>query len=153
MKPIILIAVLSFYSGHTLQWSDFKGKAPANRGNEVAAVSWQWQFEIDERDDSTYTFYCTCEMSEEDSWTTTTDNYILNHERGHFALARYQCQQFSIALKKMDHCKDCVVQAQRLYSIWWNENDRIEKQYDNETSHSENRVEQARWNEKINKLK
>ncbi|WP_407426797.1 hypothetical protein [Arcticibacter sp.] len=89
------------------------------------------------------------------AWSRTTgrDAYTLNHEQRHFDIVKIISEQFKEKVKNADlqpDTYDAFLNMQYLDSF--RDMHAMQKAYDKETSHGLNRIAQASWDEKIDKL-
>jgi len=89
------------------------------------------------------------------AWSRTTgrDAYTLNHEQRHFDIVKIISEQFKEKVKNADllpDTYDAFLNMQYLDSF--RDMHTMQKAYDKETSHGLNRIAQASWDEKIDKL-
>lgn len=132
MKLLLLIFLLPFTSTpigyRQLQWSDFKGKPPAN--TEASACTCT---NIAIGYDTAYAIFIP-----ERSWTKTNDVGLLRHEQGHFAITKWWANEVSWRIK---FCQSVDV----MLNTWRKEQAR----YDLETNHGQDTAAQRRWEEQI----
>ncbi|WP_106293254.1 DUF922 domain-containing protein [Arcticibacter pallidicorallinus] len=89
------------------------------------------------------------------AWSRSTgrDAYTLNHEQRHFDIVKIIAEQFKEKVKNADlqpDTYDAFLNMQYLDTM--RDAHAMQKAYDKETSHGLNRVAQASWDEKIDKL-
>jgi len=132
-----------------LSWSDFKGRP--RMGNFAASIFASIAYEGDTKlvdgevqIDLMFKTY----MLKNSSWVRPGNNdYGLNHEQRHFDIAQIITERLKRRLGTMDllpHNFDRVVSFEFLES--YREMNRLQEQYDRETSHGMNRAAQERWN-------
>ncbi|WP_181305772.1 hypothetical protein [Rufibacter sp. XAAS-G3-1] len=76
--------------------------------------------------------------------------YTLNHEQRHFDILKLVSEHYKQRLRPEKltlEDYESIIRYQYLEALW--EMDKLQKQYDGETSHGLNRVAQERWNQKI----
>lgn len=94
-------------------------------------------------------------LAKNDCWLGVPykDNYILNHEQRHFDVAKIVTEQFK---KQIDQARlnpdnyEAVINMQYLDS--YRDMNKLQKDYDAETSHGLNRTAQHHWNKRIDNL-
>ncbi|MCC5936088.1 MAG: hypothetical protein JJU34_02290 [Lunatimonas sp.] len=132
-----------------LSWSDFKGRP--RMGNFAASIFASIAYEGDTKlvdgevqIDLMFKTY----MLKNSSWVRPGNNdYGLNHEQRHFDIAQIITERLKRRLGTMDllpHNFDRVVSFEFLES--YREMNRLQEQYDRETSHGMDRAAQERWN-------
>lgn len=94
------------------------------------------------------------DVAKSDCWVKGggKDDYILNHEQRHFDIEKIVGEHFKQKISAMDLPVDNYngpINEEYLETL--REATRMQKQYDAETHHGENRQAQAEWNEKIDK--
>ncbi|RNI31147.1 hypothetical protein [Rufibacter latericius] len=78
------------------------------------------------------------------------NEYALNHEQRHFDILKLVSEHYKQRLRpeKLNlEDYESIIRYQYLEALW--ELDRLQKQYDGETSHGLNRMAQEKWNQKI----
>ncbi|HTK18063.1 MAG TPA: hypothetical protein VL442_01050 [Mucilaginibacter sp.] len=92
-------------------------------------------------------------VAKSDCWVKgLKDDYILNHEQRHFDIEKIVSERYKKKLLAMTLPTDNFygpINMEYLEAL--REANRMQKQYDAETRHGQDRVEQARWNEQIDK--
>lgn len=135
-----------------LAWEDFKGRP--RTGNFAASIFASIAYEGDSKlvdgeiqIDLVFKTY----MLKSSSWVRQGNNeYGLNHEQRHFDIAQIITERLKQRLSGMDlqpHNFDRTVSFEFLES--YREMNRLQEQYDKETSHGTNKAAQERWNHKI----
>jgi hypothetical protein len=152
MKPIVLIAVLSFYSGHTLQWEDFKGSVPTG-ATYAAMTAYEWVMDISTESDGSVSATVKWNFLPNRSWVRVKDSSVLVHENYHLRIAEVYCNQLSKAFKSISGCKNCEEIVNSMYKKSWDAMEAEQNLYDEQTNHSTNKPAQLAWEDKINKLK
>ncbi|MFY0253063.1 hypothetical protein ACDQ55_03830 [Chitinophaga sp. 30R24] len=145
---------LFYLSNHQLQWNDFKAKpSPAGFSAAVSYTSFAYDGNSDLIND---TLHITLQLQvffiKSASWVRpdARDNYTLAHEQLHFDITRLVVERFKqklrqTALNRDDY--DSVIQYQYLKSF--QEMNRLQYRFDQETNHGLNDAEQIRWRDKI----
>ena len=139
-----------------LTWADFKGVPEINHpGGAVTASGFAFDAKMNMTGNNVYldikvfTFF-----SKHSSWKKPNINsaYHLLHEQHHFDITRIYAQKFYDELLKANFT---VNNYNKLLSSIFNkifeENNTLQKKYDDETQHSINTKEQLRWNDEIEK--
>jgi len=92
-------------------------------------------------------------VAKSDCWVKgVKDNYILNHEQRHFDIEKIASERYKKKLLTMKLPTDNFygpINVEYLEAL--RDANRMQKQYDAETKHGQDRVAQAQWNEEIDK--
>ncbi|WP_143708918.1 hypothetical protein [[Flexibacter] sp. ATCC 35208] len=145
---------LFYQSDRKLQWSDFQATPPAHpRSGAVSYSSFAYEGGSIRKKDTLYinltlqTFHI-----KSASWVTPAvrDDYSLAHEQLHFDITWLVAMRFR---KKVTHmaltAEDYDSMIQYEYIEFFREMNRLQKAYDNETSHGQNYIAQYRWRQAI----
>jgi hypothetical protein len=94
------------------------------------------------------------DMAKSDCWVKagSRDDYTLNHEQRHFDIEKLVSEHFKKKILAMDLPVDNFdgpINVEYLETL--REATAMQKQYDAETRHGQDRQAQERWNEKIDK--
>jgi hypothetical protein len=140
-----------------LTWLDFKSKI--RRSNKYAAmvmpnIGYEQQEEIQEGVINV-TITLKTFLAKNDCWLGVSykDDYMLNHEQRHFDVAKIVTEQFKKKIQQASLNPDtyeAVINMQYLDS--YRDMNKLQKDYDNETSHGLNRTAQQKWNQRIDDL-
>jgi len=116
-----------------LSWSDFRGTPPI--AIEASACTCT---NIVIGMDTAYAIFDPTR-----SWTKTTDADVLRHEQFHFNITYYWANFIAREMKlKPPYSAHSIDQVLRLWR-------KMQRQYDRETDHGRNEVEQKRWEQLI----
>lgn len=127
-----------------LNWGMFKGTPnPHHTAMSALSIGWYqstWEDGVHVRFDS-----AVVEFNEYGSYTNTSDLYILAHEQGHYITAYLECLYINkwIHIHHIKYTQDQFDAMQLELTRRWHKQDDL---YDEQTSHSENKEMQARWN-------
>ena len=143
-----------YNSSRQLTWNDFQG-VPDEHHFGGAITSSGYAFDADIKIEGkviylnigVYTFF-----SKHNSWKKPgiISDYHLLHEQHHFDITRISAENFINAVAKARFTKDNYNKLMGdLFDKSYNECNRFQQQYDNETQHSINRDEQFKWNDRI----
>lgn len=134
-----------------LNWSDFEGQV--NHDSEAAALTSTYlgfQYRVK---NNVFTYNIACRFAKKRSWGLIKNDWILNHEQGHFDIselyARYLHQaiaEYPLDLKNLKADLDQIYQEHMEYK------EEFQNQYDTETNYSRNKEKQIEWSKKINEL-
>ena len=135
-----------------LAWTDFKGRP--RMGNFAASIFASIAYEGNSRlvDGAVeIDLFFKTYMLKSSSWVRGTNNaYGLNHEQRHFDIAQLITERLKIKLSKMTllpHNFDREVSFEFLEA--YREMNRLQEDYDRETSHGMNNAAQLRWDVRI----
>lgn len=147
---IALFTVLfMFVSWKRLQWSDFQG---CPKTDHTAMISLSIGFEYTDLQDGHYIFEdAAVVLHPEESYTHTSDLYILNHEQGHYNIAQIQCNYIN-NLSHIHHIHYTKAQFDAMKNEIIRRWDRMDSCYDAQTQNSINKEMQAKWDAKIAKM-
>lgn len=141
MKLLLLFLILPY---HQLTWSDFKGKQTDI--TVVAQVDCGTML-ITDYLGGRYFFKVETIFNPDQSFTTSHEDYILEHEQGHLSIAEYFTRLTRKAIEPyqgrggdVTHIVDSIFAS---YAVM---RDNTQEAYDCETGHSVNKENQERWN-------
>ena len=142
---------IDWQQGRPLNWADFE--APVNRESDAAALTSTFlgfQYRVK---DNVFTYNIACRFAKKRSWGLIKNEWILNHEQGHFDIselfARYLHQaiiEYPLNLKYLKRDLDNIYQEHMQLK------EEFQNLYDTETDFSRNRDKQREWTQKINDL-
>jgi len=133
---------------HKLTWADYQGK-PDEQADAAASTATYLGVEYNFRDGK-LGYIITCSFSKSKSWGLHKNDYILQHEQGHFDIAEICARLLHKRLKtyvldKRDYQSD----LRKIYEDITATKESMQNKYDQETNHSINKDKQAEWLEKI----
>jgi hypothetical protein len=138
MKLFLLIFLLPFTSTpigyRQLQWSDFKGKPYGGRAAVTYYVMWTSTKEVD---GVLVEQHAEVRFDPYKSFTRTHKPEVLKHEQGHLDIAYWYAAQLKLGMNPDSLWKVC---------------DNEQVMYDEMTNHSQDTLQQRRWNERIAEL-
>ncbi len=147
-----------YHPNKPLQWADFKGSPQSRLSSKyAAAVFSSFSYEgksYPEGDSLVVEIILKAFMVKNNSWVRleAMDHGSLKHEQAHFDLTRIAAENFKKRVLKADlTVEDHDSEIQYQYIEAFREMNKLQKQYDWETKHGINKVEQASWENKINK--
>jgi hypothetical protein len=143
--------LLFWTTGHRLTWTDYKGKADPSTG---AAASTATFLGIDYTfSPKGLTYTITCSFSKTRSWGLHKNEYILQHEQGHFDIAEIFARKLNMKMATYKFNKATYkTDLQKIYDDVVNEKEETQNAYDKETDHSIKKDKQAEWLKKIEKM-
>jgi len=143
--------LLKWKADRKLTWADYQA-APDPESD--AAASTTTYLVIDYNISNTrFSYKIKSMFSKTRSWGVHKTAYILSHEQGHFDLAEVFARKLN---KKMSEYKfnrkTYQKDLDRIYNSVTKEKSETQNLYDSETRHSINKVKQAEWLEKIDRM-
>jgi len=132
-----------------LTWDDFKGKPDASSPYKALTES---VINIEIKTKGMEAFLTIHNYFDKNqSWTKTkTDANLLNHEQMHFNIAEIWTRKLREKLKgKTFEIKTFQTELNSMHSEIHRESKAMQAEYDKETEHSVNTVNQQKWNKKI----
>ena len=138
-----------------LSWSDFKGK-PIKTSSYHAQTQGSLNYTFDNDGPGAYIFNLNVKFDKKKSWVKSeeaTDN-LLNHERGHFDI--YEIYGRTI-IKRIKETKALTglkfsENIEKIFRKSFDELQKFQQEYDDETNHSKILEKQEEWNEKLQDL-
>ena len=138
-----------------LTWDDFKDR-PRENGFEAEVFTSIGYIEQNEviKGMINVNMAIKVDVAKSDCWVRGggRDDYILNHEQRHFDIEKLVSEHFKQKILAMTLPVDNFygpINVEYLETL--REATRMQKQYDTETRHGQDRLAQERWNEKIDK--
>lgn len=155
-EPIINDEDTVYYNSRKISWQDFKGKKQASSSfgaaiftNFAYSTNFKIVNKIIEADVQTKTY-----MVKGMSWVSPNSytNYALAHEQLHFDITKLVVARFKEKISKLqaDNIADLSSILQYEYLESYREMNKLQKEYDEETTHSQNQVKQIAWQNKVN---
>ncbi|MGZ3766310.1 MAG: hypothetical protein ACXVA2_16690 [Mucilaginibacter sp.] len=143
-----------YYSANRpLTWDDFKDKPRDSRfeAEVFASIGYVEQNEV-VNGVIIVNIEMKVDVAKSDCWVKdrSRDDYILNHEQRHFDIEKIVCEHFKRKILEMYLPVDNFygpINVEYLETL--REATRMQKQYDAETRHGQDKQAQERWNEKI----
>lgn len=131
-----------------LAWSDFKGTPdPASPNAALTNSTINLEFGYNE---SKLTYSIKCRFNKSLSWVRIKNDYILNHEQGHFNIAEIHARRLYKALKEYKfNARTVGKDVNGIYSNVMALHVEMQKAYDLETAHSLDSAQQKIWDDKI----
>lgn len=141
-----------YWTGKSLVWENFKGKAPS-KTKYAALTSSAIDLHI-EGQGSQIHFTIRTAFSPIESWKKKQSAELLKHEQLHFDITEYHSRLLRKKLQEI-HFKSVKTinkQIQKEFNKISNLAEKMQDRYDKETNHSINITEQEKWNKKVAKL-
>ena len=94
-----------------------------------------------------------CRFNKSLSWGRIKNDYILNHEQGHFDIAEIHARILHKALVEYSfNSKTVQNDVTKIYNDVMQEHTRLQQSYDQQTNHSLDTARQAVWDRRIDSL-
>jgi hypothetical protein len=149
-------STLIWDSSRKLQWTDFKGHVDPNKFGS-AMTSHKIEIKptnvmVDENDNIQGYQKMTVEAQffMNKSWTATSSQHILSHEQLHFDIAELYARKIR---QRFEEFKTNGIASfskyQECYNLFWKESRNVQKRYDEETKHGQNKLKNKNWAIKI----
>lgn len=140
--------LLNWDPSRKLSWADYKG-TPDRSSDAAASTTTYLGIEYNISSNSVrYTIQSLFSLTR--SWGLHKTDYILSHEQGHFDIAEIFARKLN---KEMSEYKfnraTCQQDLDKIYKKILQEKERMQNDYDDETSHSIKTDKQAEWLKKI----
>lgn len=134
-----------------LSWSDFQGAPDPSSSNAALTHSGiNVEFGYNR---STLTHAIKCRFNKSLSWGRIKNDYILNHEQGHFDISEGYARMLHKSLKEyVFNSKTVSSDLNKIHSNVMQQHVKMQQQYDLQTNHSLNAEKQKEWNIKIDSL-
>jgi hypothetical protein len=134
-----------------LSWADFKSKPDAG-SSDAALTSSTINVEFG-YDKNGLKHSITCRFNKLKSWARVKNNYILNHEQGHFDLAEGYARELHKELQEYTFNKQTVNDdLNKIYNRVMQKHLEEQNLYDRQTDHSLDTARQSVWNGKIKSM-
>ncbi len=133
-------------------WNDFLGQIPWD--NKHKAATYYYYSSKDSLSGDSLQLEVLNYFWKDSSWVATyyESDYLLNHELRHFDLAEINIRRFREYLQDWKDTNSASFDIYFSYARSFFTYDSSQKQYDTETDHSRNKIEQEKWNKKIDSL-
>lgn len=146
-----------YYAQRPVVWSDFIGPVRRNNTSYGAAIFSSFGYDAHataQNGEIVLEVFTKVFMLKNSSWKTpeATTPYALAHEQLHFDITQLIALRFGQRLQQEQHSViDYDSRMQYLFVEAFQELNKLQNQYDDETRHSLDTVAQARWADKIRK--
>ena len=161
LLPILLPVVLSAQSkseeliewsaNRRLTWNDYKAKPEPGSGAAASTTTYlgiEYDFS-----GGGFSFKISSSFSRDRSWGQNKSEYILGHEQGHFDIAEIFARRLNKEMSEYEYNQTSYPQdLKKIYEEVMKDKEDMQNEYDDETDHSINRVKQAEWLKKIEKM-
>lgn len=143
--------IIEWSASRKLTWADFKGAPDPSSTN--AALTNSSITLGSEYSNKGLKFSIKCKFNKLLSWGRIRNEYILNHEQGHFDIAEAHARLLNKNLNGyVFNSKTAGDDIQNIYNETMKEHVSMQKQYDLITNHSLDSAEQNKWDNKIKAL-
>lgn len=129
-----------------ISWKDFKGHVPSN--NKFNAGTYAGISFAKEKNGKMKAFAF---FSKHDSWQNYTSDYGLVHEKYHFTIVEIFARKIRKDLKEQVISFDSTNKFNQYVAKVWTEVEKMQSEYDGETTHSGNQKSQNDWQVKIDR--
>jgi predicted secreted Zn-dependent protease len=143
--------IIEWSASRKLTWADFKGSPdPSSTNAALTNSSITVGFEYTNKG---LTHSIKCKFNKLLSWGRIRNEYILNHEQGHFDIAEAHARLLHKNLNEyVFNSKTVSDDINRIYAETMKEHVSMQKQYDLLSNHSLDTVQQILWDKKIDSM-
>lgn len=143
--------LIDWSSSRKLTWDDFKGEPdPYSSNAALTNSSITVEFGYNNKG---LTHSIKCRFNKRLSWGRMRNEYILNHEQGHFDIAEAHARLLHKNLSEYAfNSKTVSDDINRIYNDVMKLHVSMQKQYDTSTNHSLDTAQQELWNKKISAM-
>ncbi|MHA4843485.1 DUF922 domain-containing protein [Flavitalea antarctica] len=142
--------LIEWNSAKRLNWTDFKGRVPANASNAAltnTAINVEFGFS---KKGMTYSIKCRFDKTK--SWVRIKNDLVLGHEQGHFDIAELHARKLNKALKEYKfNSKTVSDDVNKIYENIMKDHHSYQSEYDQQTDFSRKVDKQMEWLTKIEK--
>jgi hypothetical protein len=143
--------LIDWNASRKLTWEDFQGKvdpASANAALTNSGINVEFGF-----NDKKLIHTIRCRFNKEKSWVRIKTDYILNHEQGHFDIAEIHARLLHKELTEYTfNAKTVNKDINNIYNGVMKLHVTAQQNYDQETNHSIDSVQQGLWDKKIDAM-
>jgi Bacterial protein of unknown function (DUF922) len=140
--------LIDWTSTRKLNWTDFRGRPdPGSPNAALTSSSINVEFGYNQ---SGLIHSIKCRFNKSLSWVRIRNNYILNHEQGHFDIAEWHARVLHRQLKDYEfNSKTVGRDINIIYDRVMKDHVQSQQQYDEQTNHSLDTAMQRQWDVKI----
>ena len=143
--------IIEWSPARKLTWADFKGTPDPSSTN--AALTNSSITLSTEYSNKEIRYIVNCKFNKLLSWVRVKNDYILNHEQGHFDIAEAHARLLFKNLNEYKfNSKTANEDVNRIYSETMKEHVSMQKQYDLLSNHSLDTAQQVIWDKRIDSL-
>jgi predicted secreted Zn-dependent protease len=134
-----------------LTWSDFRAKPdPSSANAALTSSTINVEFGYDKNG---FKHSITCRFDKSKSWVRVKNDYILNHEQGHFDLAEAYARELHKEFQEYKFRKESASDdLNKIYSRVMQKHIEAQDRYDKQTDHSLDTAKQSAWDVKIRSM-
>lgn len=133
-----------------LTWEDFMAEpdlSSSYSANTNSGISYNWSYstaggEVQLEHEVFSNFYPNRSWVKPD---LKDDEYLLEHERLHFDISELHARRLRKALSEYEPARNIRQDLKQIYNLIDEERRKMQKAFDKETNHSENREAETRW--------
>ncbi len=150
------VGKFSYAEKDYLEWSDFRGKPKFDSTFDASVntgITYQWSYGKDKGEiELNYQVDSFCYPSL--SWVKRgqMSEDLLSHEQLHFDISELHARIMRKRLKEYKAGKNIRRDLNKMYKLVERMRINMQQRYDEETDHSKNKVNQAKWDKKIETL-
>ena len=143
--------IIEWSPARKLTWADFKGTPDPSSTN--AALTNSSITLSTEYSNKEIRYIVNCKFNKLLSWVRVKNDYILNHEQGHFDIAEAHARLLFKNLNEYKfNSKTANDDVNRIYSETMKEHVSMQKQYDLLSNHSLDTAQQVIWDKRIDSM-
>lgn len=136
-----------------LVWDDFKGAADPGKPFQASTnsgISFSWSLKSS-KEGSEFIYEVVCSFHLDLSWVKegSRNDHLLAHEQLHFDITELHAREFRKALKHYQVNENVKKDLNRLYKKNEQARRKMQRDFDAETRHSQDKQAQERWQETI----
>jgi hypothetical protein len=153
LTPLLLFSqkeedLIQWSETRKLTWDDFKAP-PVKSGSTAALTATHLGFSYNVVNGKV-TFTIECRFDKNKSWGLVKNDWILQHEQGHFDIAEIFARRLHKFITEYQFNKNSFQKdLDGIYSRIIEEKEKFQQQYDKETDYSRNKTKQEEWLKKI----
>ena len=144
---------IKWQENRPLTWEDFKAspdRSSSFSANTNSGISYSWNYSTSSgKPILTYEVFANFYPGK--SWVKKIQNeaYLLAHEQLHFDISELHARKLRQALHNYEIGRNIRQDLKRIYTLIENQRVAMQQQCDRETSHSENKKAEMKWQEYI----
>jgi len=141
---------INWNENRKLVWNDFKA-SPKKLGDVAALTATHLGFSY-QFTNGNISYNIECRFENNKSWVLVKNDWILQHEQGHFDIAEIFARKLNKAMSEYQLNKNSFQKdLDAIYNSIVTEKESFQQQYDDETDYSRNKVKQEEWLLKISR--
>lgn len=144
---------IPYQENRKLVWDDFKGTPDPGKPFQASTnsgISFSWSLKSSEKG-SEFVYGVICSFHPDLSWVkeASHSDHLLAHEQLHFDITELHAREFRKALENYQVREAIKKDLDRLYKKNEQARQKMQRDFDAETKHSQNKQAQEKWQEKI----